>query len=86
MGLGRASELRARLEANLEAARVAMEAAQAEPWVEGSTGQLRPTQGLWWLRGVTRRLPGRRSSCALSGAFEPLEFNEFDGLASRRGG
>jgi hypothetical protein len=32
-------ELTARLDANLRAAQAAMDAAQAEPWVTGSTGQ-----------------------------------------------
>jgi hypothetical protein len=37
--------LQARLEANLSAAQMALEAAREEPWVEGSTGQLRAHPG-----------------------------------------
>src|SRR5436190_18038578 len=37
--------LQGRLEANLDAAEMATEAARAEPWVEGSTGRLRAHPG-----------------------------------------
>jgi hypothetical protein len=37
--------LRDRLEANLDAAQMALEAARAEPWVEGSTGQTKAHPG-----------------------------------------
>jgi hypothetical protein len=39
------TRLRARLEANLAAAEMALEAARAEPWVKGSTGQPKPHPG-----------------------------------------
>ena len=39
------TRLRARLEANIAAAEMALEAARAEPWVEGSTGQPKPHPG-----------------------------------------
>ena len=38
-------QLHARLDANLDAAEAAMKAAQAEPWVQGSTGQPKPHPG-----------------------------------------
>jgi hypothetical protein len=38
-------ELKGRLEANLEVAREAMDAAQADPWVTGSTGQAKADPG-----------------------------------------
>jgi hypothetical protein len=39
------AELKARLDANLEAARSALEAAIGDPWVAGSMGQLKPHPG-----------------------------------------
>ena len=39
------TRLRARLDANLAAARSALEAARDEPWVKGSTGQPKPHPG-----------------------------------------
>jgi hypothetical protein len=45
------ARLRARLEANIAAAEMAMEAARAEPWVKGSTGQPKPHPGFAVARG-----------------------------------
>jgi hypothetical protein len=39
------TRLRARLNANFAAAEMALEAARAEPWVKGSTGQPKPHPG-----------------------------------------
>jgi esterase/lipase superfamily enzyme len=43
--LGLEERLRTRIDANLQAADDAMRAARANPFVEGSTGQLRPHPG-----------------------------------------
>ena len=63
-----------------------MEAAQAEPWVQGSTGQLEAHPGFV----VAARCDAMATKLAvelrLAGALEPFEFDEFDELARRRGG
>ena len=60
-----------------------MEAAQAEPWVEGSTGQLKAHPEFV----VAARCDATATKLAvelrLSGGLEPLEFNPFDELAAR---
>jgi hypothetical protein len=45
------TRLRARLTANLAAAELALQAAGAEPWVKGSTGQPKPHPGFAVARG-----------------------------------
>jgi hypothetical protein len=45
------TRLRARLEANIAAAEMALDATRAEPWVKGSTGQPKPHPGFAVARG-----------------------------------
>jgi hypothetical protein len=45
------TRLRARLNANVDAAEMALQAARDEPWVKGSTGQPKPHPGFAVARG-----------------------------------
>ncbi len=65
---------------------MAMEAAQAEPWVQGSTGQLKAHPGFVVAARCDATVTKLALELRLLGGLEPLEFNEFDELASRRSG
>jgi hypothetical protein len=63
-----------------------MAAAQAEQWVQGSTGQLKAHPSYVVAARCDATATRLAVELRLSGALEPLEVNEFDELARRRGG
>ena len=77
------NELKARMEANLEAAREALEAARADPWVKGSTGQLKAHPGFSVAAGcdaaATKLAVELRLQVAARPAGRPDPFADLDG-------
>lgn len=73
-----------RFRANLAVAREMLMLAEAEPIVAGHAGQPRAHPGFAVAAKADEVATRLAIELRLSGALEPLEFNEFDELARRR--
>ena len=73
-----------RFRANLAVAREMLMLAEAEPIVAGHAGQPRAHPGFAVAAKADEVATRLAVELRLSGALEPLEFNEFDELARRR--